>query len=96
MESVALNTLTPETLASVLEDVREKKQSREITGSGCIIVPKEWEQQIEDYYDLQLGLEALKREAQPSGEGYTQENVMRMLGISQTDLDAVAGDEEIE
>ncbi len=96
MEAVALNTLTPETLASVLGDVREKKQAREIVGSGCIIVPKEWEKQIEDYYDLQLGLEALSREAKPNEKGYTQKEVMRMLGISQTDLDAVAGDEEIE
>jgi len=96
VEAMALNTLTPKTLASVLGDVREKKQAREIVGSGCIIAPKEWEKQIEDYYDLQLGLEALKREAKPSGKGYTHEEVMQMLGISQADLDAVAGDEEIE
>jgi len=96
MEAIALNTLTPEILASVLGDVREKKQVREIEGSECIIAPKEWEKQIEDYYDLQLGLEALRREAKPSDKGYTQEEVMQMLGISQADLDAVAGDEEIE
>ena len=45
---------------------------------------------------MQLGLEALKREAKPSGKGYTHEEVMQMLGISRADLDAVAGDEEIE
>ena len=96
LETVALNTLTPETLASVLGDVRKHKQAREIAGSGCIIVPKEWEKQIEDYYDLQLGLEAVKREANTSGKGYTQKEVMQMLGISRADLDTVAGEEEIE
>ena len=93
MQTVALRSITP----AILEDVRINKGTREIEGSGCIIAPKEWEDMLENYCDLQLGLEALRREREnPNEEGYTQAEVMKMLGISPEDLQPVAGDVEIE
>ena len=85
MEAVAVESLSPEMFA----DIRAHG-AREILGTGCIIVP--WERyaaMLEDYEDAELEREAARRLKEPEGRTYTQEEIMRMYGITQEEIDAM-------
>lgn len=85
MEAVTISEISPEVFA----DIRAHG-AREITGTGCVIVP--WEKyaaMLEDYEDAELEREAERRLKEPEGRTYTQEEIMEMYGITQDQLDAM-------
>ena len=89
MEAVALDSLTPETMKDVL-----LHGAKEITGTGCLLVPKAlYEKVMDDFTDWQIEREAAERLRNDDGETIPEEEVMRRLGITEDNLE---GWEDIE
>ncbi len=81
MEAVAIDNLSAEVFADVL-----KNGAKEITGTGCMIVPKAYMKIIDEITDWKVEMEAARRLKNPDAKYYAEEEALAMLGLTKEDL----------
>lgn len=91
MEAVALEALNKEIFENVL-----KNGAKEISGTGCLLVPKElYTKLIDEFIDWSMAIEADRRLKKLDAKYYTEKEVLDSLGITEEQIAAV-GDVELE
>ena len=91
MSAVAVDNLS----ADVFADVK-KTGAKDLLGTGCVIMSKDaYEKIMDELADYEIECEAARRIAAGDDEVFTEEEVLKELGITKEDMAAV-GDVEIE
>ena len=90
MEAVAIGNLTEDVFADVL-----KNGAKQVSGTGCMIVPDAYMKLIDEITDWKIEREAARRLEEPNPTTYTEQEALALLGITEADMEA-AEDLEIE
>ena len=91
MSAVTVDNLSPDVFA----DIR-KTGAKDLAGTGCVIMSKDaYEKIMDELADYEIEREAARRIAAGDDEVFTEEEVLKELGITEEDMASV-GDVEIE
>ena len=83
MDAVTFDSITRETLQDVL-----RNGTKEISGTGCLLIPKELYTKIMDELtDWNMAKEADRRLKDSSAKYYTEQEALERMGLTEKDLE---------